>query len=331
MIVITGGGTGGHLSIVRALKQELILQNEKIIYVGSAYGQDYRWFGDDDDFYKKYFLPIRGFAGKNVFHKILFLVSLAYSLVYLSFIFYKYNVSKVIGVGGYSSAPSSLMAILLRKKLYLHEQNSVDGGVNKWLKKYAYKYFNSFKSDHPYPINEDFFTYARSREKVCTILFLGGSNGASFINNLAMDMSEKLDNLNIKIVHQSGLKDFDKLKQFYIDKNIDVDLFAFSDDLPKIMNKSDFCISRAGASTTFELLANGLPTLFIPFPYAIYDHQYKNALYFKEKELCFLKRENELNDDFIYEIITNDFKELSDKLLNSIRANGAKEIVQEIL
>ena len=220
--------------------------------------------------------------------------------------------------------------MLLRKKLYLHEQNSVDGGVNKWLKKYAYKYFNSFKTNHPYPINKDFFTYSRSRKKVKTILFLGGSNGASFINNLAMNLSEELNNKNIKIIHQSGSKDYKWLKQSYQDKNINVDLFDFKDNLPEIMNKADFCISRAGASTTFELLANALPTLFIPFPYAIYDHQYKNALYFKEKKLCFLKRENELDDNYVYEIIENDFQDLSNILMKSIKCDGAKKIIYDI-
>ena len=114
-------------------------------------------------------------------------------------------------------------------------------------------------------------------------------------------------------------------------RGIAVDLFEFSSDLAQIMNQADFCISRAGASTTFELLANGLPTLFIPFPYAIYDHQYKNALYFKERDLCFLKREDELQNDYIYEIIQNDFKDLSNRLLKSIEPNGATKIIKEIL
>ena len=330
MTIITGGGTGGHLSIIKALKEEIILQNEKVIYVGSIYGQDYKWFSEDSDFHKVYFLPMRGFAGKNIFYKILFMISLVYSLIYLSFIFYKYKVSKVIGVGGYSSAPSSLLAVLLRKKLYLHEQNSVDGGVNKWLKKYSYKYFNSFKTNHPYPINKDFFAYARERGNISTILFLGGSNGASFINNLAISLAKELNNKQIKIIHQSGLKDYNNLKQFYQDENINANLFDFSNDLPHLMNQADFCISRSGASTTFELLANNLPTLFIPFPYAIYDHQYKNALYFKKQNLCFLKRENELTNEYIYELIQNNFKDLSANLRNSCHINGAKKIIEEI-
>ena len=331
MIILTGGGTGGHLSIIKSLKIELKKQNESLIYIGSKYGQDFQWFGDDLDFDKRYFLKIKGFSGRGIWNKVLFLFSLVFHLGFLAFVFWKYKVSKVVGVGGYSSAPASLLAVLLTKKLYLHEQNAVDGGVNKYLKKYAYKYFNSFKLDYPYPVNDEFFLHSRIRGKVNVILFLGGSNGANFINELAMSMALKLENKNIKIIHQSGARDFDKIKEFYAKNNIKAEIYSFSKDLPKLMEKADFCISRAGASTTFELLANSMPTLFVPFPYAIYDHQYSNALYFYEKDLCFLKRENDLENDYIFKLLDGDYRYLSENLKSIIKKDGAVIIAKEVL
>eukprot|EP00767_Chilomastix_cuspidata_P000508 gnl/Chilomastix_cuspidata/11294.p1 GENE.gnl/Chilomastix_cuspidata/11294~~gnl/Chilomastix_cuspidata/11294.p1 ORF type:complete len:112 (-),score=5.36 gnl/Chilomastix_cuspidata/11294:129-431(-) len=97
------------------------------------------------------------------------------------------------------------------------------------------------------------------------------------------------------------------------------------------MNKADFAVSRAGASTLWELCANSLPTLFIPYPYAAQDHQYTNAKFLEEKGLCYILREHELSREKFIEILKKDNYSVSKKLVDSIRYNAIESIVDDIL
>ncbi len=97
------------------------------------------------------------------------------------------------------------------------------------------------------------------------------------------------------------------------------------------MGKADFAVSRSGASTLWELSANSLPTLFIPYPYAAKDHQYHNAKFLLEKDLCFIKREDELNIEYFFNCLNSDIHKKSKGLVNSILLNGIKSMVDIIL
>ncbi len=97
------------------------------------------------------------------------------------------------------------------------------------------------------------------------------------------------------------------------------------------MKEADFAISRSGASTLWELVANGLPTLFVPFPYAAQDHQYGNAKFLKEKNLAFLVREKELNRSILTEALNSDVKTISENLVRLISNDARKKIIDFIL
>jgi UDP-N-acetylglucosamine--N-acetylmuramyl-(pentapeptide) pyrophosphoryl-undecaprenol N-acetylglucosamine transferase len=97
------------------------------------------------------------------------------------------------------------------------------------------------------------------------------------------------------------------------------------------MNKADFAISRSGASTLWELSALGLPTLYIPFPYAAANHQYFNAKFLFDDGLCLLKTQEQLDENVLEEIFNLDISTISSKLINSIKKDGVKLIVDEIL
>jgi UDP-N-acetylglucosamine--N-acetylmuramyl-(pentapeptide) pyrophosphoryl-undecaprenol N-acetylglucosamine transferase len=98
------------------------------------------------------------------------------------------------------------------------------------------------------------------------------------------------------------------------------------------MNRADFCISRAGASTIWELCAAGLPTIFIPFPYAANNHQFYNAKFLCDQGAGMIVSQDELNLDSVKEMIYSaNLKEISQKLLNLIDKNGSKIIINEIL
>ncbi len=334
MIAITGGGTGGHLTIAKAIKEELNKRGIKPVFIGSTYGQDMEWFKEDKGFKEKYFFDTSGVVNKKGFDKF----SSIFSILNYSFkcknIFKKHEIKKIFSVGGYSAAPSSFASIFFSKELYIHEQNSITGSLNKILKPFCKAFFCSFDEKSPikdYPIREIFFKNYRVRKEIKTVIFLGGSQGASFINDFAMKCSKNLFKIGIKIIHQCGKRDFEKVKSFYEKNEIEAEVFDFSKELPIFLKKADFAVSRAGASTLFELTALGLPALFIPYPYAAKNHQYFNAKYLFDKNLAFLKTQNEIKEEDLFEILDIDLEKISKNLKNVISPNGAKKIVDYIL
>jgi UDP-N-acetylglucosamine--N-acetylmuramyl-(pentapeptide) pyrophosphoryl-undecaprenol N-acetylglucosamine transferase len=127
MIAITGGGTGGHLAIAKALKEELNARGIKPLFIGSTNGQDRAWFENDDGFCEKYFLDTGGVVNKKGLAKLAALYRVIKNGVFCARLIRQKGVTKVISVGGYSAAPLVFASILTGRKLYIHEQNAVVG------------------------------------------------------------------------------------------------------------------------------------------------------------------------------------------------------------
>ena len=338
MIVICGGGTGGHLAIARSLNEELSARGVKTIFIGSSNGQDKRWFENDDSFSRKIFLPSRGVVNKKGLSKIYSL----FNIINLAFkckkIFKENEVKAVISVGGYSAAPAAIGAIISNLPLFIHEQNSVAGTLNKILKPFAKKFFSSYGEEKfDYPVADKFFKNARIRRELKTIIFLGGSQGALAINSLVLNLAPTLKERNIKIIHQCGKNSLENLRSEYKKmglKDDDLELFDFSDEIELKMSRADLAVSRAGASTLWELCACALPTIFIPYPHAANNHQVYNAKFLVDRNLakfCFQK-DTKIDENEILNLIESiNLKEISSNLQSQIDKNGAKKIIDEIL
>ena len=328
-IVMTGGGTGGHLAIIDAVKEHI---DSDLVYIGSVKGQDRAWFEDDTKFNKKYFLESTSYADRGKFGKLLAIFTLAKQVRNARKILKEHNAKVVFSVGGYSAAPASFAAVTMGIPLVIHEQNAHIGLLNRVLKPFAKHFISSYDSSSPikaYATKKVFFDSARVREEIKTILISGGSQGAQALNKLALKLAPELDKRGIKIYHQAGEKNLESVKAEYEKLGIDAEVFGFTKQMPQIIAKSDFAIARAGASTLWEMVANGLPAFFVPYPYAAGDHQYYNAKYFADSGLAFLSREKDLDSQEILKIIDSvDIKELSSKLLKENSPDGAKEIAQ---
>lgn len=331
MIAITGGGTGGHLAIAKAICKEYNKRDIRPIFIGSTKGQDRAWFEGYPGFSKTIFLPSSGVVDKRGIGKIVSLTNIIKQSFTCRKIFKEYDIDKVFSVGGYSAAPAAFASVISGKKLYIHEQNAVVGKLNRVLKPFANEFFSSYEDSlakTSYPIDNIFFENYRERREIKTILFLGGSQGASFINSLAQDLAQDLAKRGIKIIHQCGKNDFSSLRQFYDKNSIEVDLFDFSKSLHVKMKEADFAISRAGASSLWELVANGLPAFFIPFPFAAANHQYFNAKALSDKKLAFLSPQKDTKkEDILNAVDTVCVKDISIALKDEINHNGAKDIV----
>ena len=326
-IVMTGGGTGGHLAIIKAVKEHL--EGEELVYIGSTKGQDRQWFEGDNDFSKTYFLETRGVVNQGLIGKFKSLFKILTSALEVRKILKEHKASVVFSVGGFSAAPAAIAAKLSGIPLVIHEQNAALGSLNKLLKPYATQFISSYLKESPikaYPIKQIFFENARLRDKVKTIIFLGGSQGAQAINKLALEIAPELKARGIKIIHQAGQNNIDEVKKAYDDLGIEAEVFGFTVKLADYMNEADLAIARSGASTLWELSATAVPTLFIPYPYAASDHQFYNAQFLVEKKLAWIMREKEIDTLKVLVLLDEDLTERSRGLMEIVEKEGSVKI-----
>jgi UDP-N-acetylglucosamine--N-acetylmuramyl-(pentapeptide) pyrophosphoryl-undecaprenol N-acetylglucosamine transferase len=324
---MTGGGTGGHLAIIKAVKEQL--KDQELIYIGSTKGQDRQWFGDDDDFQEKYFFDTRGVVNQKGVGKLKSLWMMFQAMREARKLLKKHDAKVVFSVGGFSSAATAFAAKSAGIPLVIHEQNAALGSLNKLMKPYAKAFISSYLEESPikaYPIKEVFFDNAHIRSEVKTVMFLGGSQGAKAINELALSMAPELKKRHIHIIHQAGVNNIDEVEKAYEDLGIEAEVFGFTTKLADYMNEADFAIARAGASTLWELSATALPTLYIPYPYAASDHQFYNAQFLVEKDLAWLMREDAIEVDKVLALLDENMESKSKGLMEIVEKDGSQKI-----
>jgi len=334
---MTGGGTGGHLVIVKAVKEALVKeqktgdseQTNELVYIGSTRGQDKQWFEEDEDFSAKYFFETRGVVNQRGLGKLKSLWMMLHAMRQARKLLKKHDAKVVFSVGGFSAAATAVAAKTLGIPLVIHEQNAALGSLNRLLKPYANAFISSYLEESPvkaYPVKEVFFENARVRDHVRTVIFLGGSQGAKAINTLALAIAPELKNRGIRIIHQAGENHVAEVKQAYEALEIEAEVFGFTTKLAAYMNEADFAIARAGASTLWELSATALPTLFIPYPYAAGDHQYYNAKFLVDKGLAWMMREDEIEKENVLSLLQEDMGAKSKGLMETVEKNGSGQI-----
>ena len=328
-IVMTGGGTGGHLTIIKAVKEHLL--DEELIYIGSTKGQDQAWFANDKQFKSTHFLPTQGVVNQGLLGKFKSIFMLMKATIKARSILKKSKAKIVFCVGGFSAAPTSFAAITLGIPLVIHEQNAAIGSLNKLLRSRAIAFISSYEEQSPisaYPIKNEFFEKSRIRDEIKTVMFLGGSQGAKAINDLALEIAPTLKEKNIKIIHQSGERNIEEVKKAYEEIGIEAEVFGFTTKLSSFMEQADFAIARSGASTLWELSAIACPTLYIPYPYAAGDHQFYNAKFLVDQNVAWIMRESELNVQEVIELLDKNMQEKSTKLQSMIENDGAFKIAE---
>ena len=332
-ICITGGGTGGHLMIAEALVAAAVQDGHEVIFIGSTKGQDKKYFENHSAFSHVYFLETTGVVNQKGIGKFLALFKIFKAFLLSRNILKKHNIQGTYSVGGFSAAPASFATLSRFIPLFIHEQNAVKGRLNALLKPFAKNFISAYdenSSIKAYPVKEIFYNNSRVRKSLETIIFLGGSHGAKSINNLALEMALYLKEKNIHIIHQAGEADYERVKAAYSTLNIEVQLYAFTKELPTLISKADLAVSRSGASTLWELTSNGCPAFFIPYPYAAGDHQYFNAEFILKNELGWCQRESENLQEALKNIISQPLQEKSKKLLEYANKDVAKEMIQEM-
>ncbi len=293
-LIIAGGGSGGHFFPALAIMHEIVRRNRDIeyLYVGSDSGiERAKWTLPESN---RRLLGVKGFRGKTVAEKLAASLLLAGSLYASYRIMRDFVPDAVLGVGGYASFPVVMAAVVLRIPSAIHEQNSVPGLANRILSRLVKRVFVSFETANRYlPAGKSVTTGLPIRfqphrrqdpgqgtQVPRTILVIGGSQGAHQINSMVTASLRDLADLRDRIafVHQTGTSDYAAVVDAYRSSGFNAQVRTFIDDMAPVFERADMAISRAGASTLFELAAYGIPSVLIPYPHAASDHQALNAL-----------------------------------------------------
>lgn len=330
-LIFTGGGTGGHLVIALSLAQAAKARGHKVVFIGSMSGQDRQWFEHGTVFEETYFLETTGVVNKKGLGKLTAMWKIFKAVIKSARIIRTLRADAIVSVGGFSAAPAAIAAITMKRPLYIHEQNAVTGKLNTLLRPYAKGFFSSYETGEghcDYPVNELYFQQARTRTQVKTVIFLGGSQGAKFINDLALQCAPWLREKEIAIIHQCGASEEERVRHAYHELGIDAEVYGFTTQIAQLIEKSDFAVSRSGASTLWELCAARVPAFFIPFPHAAADHQFHNARYIVEHNVGWCERQGEGILPKLQEAISSDIQSKSEALSRLIAGNGAQHIIE---
>ncbi|MBU1658543.1 undecaprenyldiphospho-muramoylpentapeptide beta-N-acetylglucosaminyltransferase [bacterium] len=332
-LCITGGGTGGHLMIASALVEAAISQGHEVIFIGSTSGADRKYFEHYSSFSHVYFLETTGVVNQKGFAKLKALWRVFKAFLASRKLLKKHKIQATYSVGGFSAAPASFASISKRIPFFIHEQNAVEGKLNSLLKPFAKRFISAYDKNSPiqgYPVQKIFYKNARIRQNIQTIIFLGGSQGAKAINDLALSVAPELHKKGIRIIHQTGEADFERVQKEYVKKGVEVELYSFTKELANLIPHADLAVSRSGASTLWELCANGLPALFVPYPYAAGDHQYFNARFIVENQLGWCERESEDLSSRLLALLDENLSQKSKKLLEYSSEDVAIKMIRDV-
>jgi len=290
-VIIAAGGTGGHIFPGVAVAHEFKKRDPltQILFVGTARGLESKIVPREG--FDLELIKIGALKGVSIFERAKSLARLPMSLVAARAILKRFRPDVVIGVGGYSSGPTLLMAALSRIPTMVVEPNAMPGFTNRVLARFvdaaalsfeeAKRYFGNRGMVTGNPVRHDFAKLAKkNRGETLNVLIFGGSQGAHAINSAIVAALPLLATMKdrLAITHQTGEADFESVRRGYADAGFEnADVRPFIHDMSDRFSTADVLICRSGATTAAEVSAAGKAAIFIPFPFATDDHQRKNA------------------------------------------------------
>ena len=306
-VLIAAGGTGGHVYPALAVADYLREQDIKITWVGTEKGLEHRVIPAAG--IPLEIISISGLRGKGLLNILFVPLKLVLAIAQVIKIFIKTKPDVVLGMGGFVSGPCGLAAFILRKPLYLHEQNAIPGLTNKVLRYLAtttmQAFPNSFKNKDIVtmgnPIRKDISDLVSPEERMTKrddsirLLIIGGSLGAQALNeNVPQALSELSNELQANIWHQTGKNKLDATVKAYKKLNVEAKVTEFIEDMAEAYEWADLVICRAGALTISELANAGVAAILVPYPHAVDDHQTANAAYLTNVDAAILIPQEQL-------------------------------------
>ncbi len=340
--LVMAGGTGGHIFPGIAVAEALRTAGWQVHWIGAPGSMESR------------LVPPRGFTfepvdfsgvrGKGLLTLALLPLRLLRAFWQSFQVLGRVRPDVVVGLGGYISFPAGLMGVLRWRPLVLHEQNSVAGLVNRVLALVADRSFTAFPNVLKTgewvgnPLRTEFLgqpaPVARfaGRSGPLRLLVLGGSLGAKALNEVVPQALAQIPEADRPlVVHQSGEKQIDELRANYARAGVAAELTPFIDDTAAAMAAADVLVCRAGASTVTEIAAVGAAAVFVPFPFAVDDHQTTNARFLVDAGAGWLVQQRELTADGLAQLLRGLTREELQARAAKARALAKVDAVREVV
>lgn len=328
-IIVSGGGTGGHIypAITLIKTIQAMTPNCEVLYVGTKIGLEADIIPKEGLAFKT--VDIRGFERKLSLANVKTILKSVHSIWESCKIIKEFKPNVVIGTGGYVCGPVLLAASLMGIPTIIQEQNVIPGITNKILAKFVDKIAVGYQEAGKYfsqdkviftgnPIRQEVMTAKKELgiAEFCldpakhTILISGGSRGARTINNAMIGVHKHFaKNSRVQLLHVTGKNEYNdivaKLKNEGIDAQImgNIIIKPYLYEMPKALAIADLAIFRAGAVGLAELTARGIPSILVPYPYAAENHQEHNAMAMQKKGAAMVIRDRELSSQRLIEMI----------------------------
>lgn len=357
-VIISGGGTGGHIFPAIAIADEIKKRNPKaeILFIGAQGKMEMEKVPAAG--YRIEGLTIVGFQRKLTFSNFLLPFKIIKSLFKARSILKEFKPQAVVGVGGYASGPTLQAATMLKLPTLVQEQNSFPGKTNKLLASKvnvlctAYDGLDKFFPKEKIrltgnPVRHDMVSIDGKREEAMnyygfdsskkTILIIGGSLGARTLNNaLVQNIAEIARHDEIQILWQSGKLYYEQMLEIMNKEKVgSIKLVQFIDRMDLAYAAADVIISRAGAISVSELCLIGKPVVLVPSPNVAEDHQTKNAMALVNKNAAILVKDTEATQHLfsvVFQLMTDESRMMtySSEIKKLAKPNATADIVNEL-
>ena len=307
-ILFVAGGTGGHIFPALSVYNLFKNINSNLYFATDQRGTKFEEVSKINPF----LIKALGFERKTLLKKIASLVILTLSTGKAIFFIKTNKIETIVGFGSYVQVPFVLAALVLRKNVILHEGNAVMGRANKLFWKYIKIRTSAFNLEKHFPdtiqigmpIRSQFLRLYNKKYKpisskgLFTLLILGGSQGSSILSyRLAKAIVKLPVKLRKKLIifHQVRQEHILNVKELYDSNHIKSKVVSFFQDLKSYLNKASLIVTRAGSSTIHESVMAGVPAIYIPIKNSVSNHQYENALVFKNNNAAWLLKEEDID------------------------------------
>lgn len=320
-VLIMAGGTGGHVFPALATARYLQSQGVNIEWLGTSTGIESRIIPDAK--IPINYIDVAGVRGQGILRLLRAPVKIMRSVMQARRVLKKFNPDCVIGMGGFVTGPGGVAAFLSGIPLFIHEQNAVPGFTNRMLSHLARRVFEAFPAT--FAASEKMLTTGNPvRTEIASLpapetrwegrvgpirlLIVGGSQGAVALNKIVPEALSALPHDQFEVVHQTGQNDLEPTRARYASFGLPANnVIPFISDMAAAYQRADAVICRSGALTVSELAAAGIGALLVPYPFAVDDHQTKNAEYLVSGGAAHLVQQKDLNPATLAEIINTRF------------------------
>ena len=340
--LIMAGGTGGHIFPGLAVAEELRARGWRVHWLGAPGSMESRIVPQHG--FPLELIDFSGVRGKGLVTLALLPLRLLRAFWQALQVVRRVKPDVVVGLGGYITFPGGMMGVLCGKPLVLHEQNSVAGMANKVLAGVADRVFTAFPGVLKKaqwvgnPLRAAFTRQAAPSERFVVrtgplrLLVVGGSLGAQALNDIVPRALALIPAENRPVVtHQSGATQIDTLRANYQAAGVQAELTPFIDDTASAFAAADIIVCRAGASTVTEIAAVGAAAIFVPFPFAVDDHQTTNARFLVSAGGGWLVQQSDLTPEGLAKMLLNSERtalvDIAEKAKNMQKINATREVV----